>query len=150
MPIEFKDVASLLSCRKFAEVEMVTGRNGRARCPFHGGEHYNLQFFKDGRCYCHVCHKAGDVVTLASAVWHVSQREAAEMLNEQFILGLDHQAPTPEDRERWQRRLDQRDAQRQAAEDAVAGGGGGGGGGRGRVGGSEISSGDRRAGSGSR
>lgn len=86
--IEFAAVARVLTCREFAEAEGMKMRGGRAQCPFHGGEHYNLKFFDDGRCYCHVCHETADVVKLASAVWHTSQRDAAVELNERFKLGL--------------------------------------------------------------
>ena len=120
MAIEFKKLARVLSCREFAEAEMELGKNGRARCPFHGGHNYNLAFYdRDGKCHCHKCGRTADVVQLASAVWAIPQIEAADELNRMFSLGLDHQTATPEDRQRWQRRVDQRDAQRQAAEDAV-------------------------------
>jgi len=112
--LEFADVAQALTCEQFARREM-SMRGNRAKCPFHGGEHYNLQFFKDGRCYCHVCHKAGDVVTLAAAVWHVSQLDAARLLNDDFNLGLCAGSPTADERQRRQREREQREAAEQAA-----------------------------------
>lgn len=115
--IEFADVARLLTCREFAEAEMDL-RGGRSKCPFHGGEHYNLQFFDDGRCYCHVCHKAADVVQLAAAVWSCSQVEAADELNKRYNLRLD-KAPTAAETDAWQRKRRQRDNKQQAAEAAV-------------------------------
>lgn len=115
--IEFKSVAAALSCREFAEAEMEL-RGKRGKCPFHGGEHYNLQFFDDGRCYCHVCHKAADVVQLAAAVWHCSQVEAADELNKRYNLRLD-KAPTAAETDAWQSKRRQRDDKQQAAEAAV-------------------------------
>lgn len=112
--IEFTAVAQLLSCRTFAEREMDLHRN-RARCPFHGGDHYNLQFFPDGRCYCHVCHRCADVVQLASAVWRLPQLDAARLLNDEFRLGLSAGAPPAEQRQRRQREREQREAAEQAA-----------------------------------
>ena len=120
MSIEFKAVAAALSCREFAEAEMEIGKNGRAKCPFHGGHNFNLAFYdRDGKCHCHKCGRTADVVQLASAVWAIPQIEAADELNRMFHLGLDHQT-TPEDRQRWQRRVDQRDAERAEREAAVA------------------------------
>ena len=116
--IEFRDVARLLSCREFAEAEM-TLRRGRAACPFHGGEHFNLQFFDDGRCYCHVCHQAADVVQLAAAVWHCTQMEAADALNKRFNLHLDGKTPTAAEADVWRHKRLTREDKQQAAEAAV-------------------------------
>lgn len=110
--IEFADVAASLSCETFARRELRM-RGNRAQCPFHGGEHFNLAFFPDGKCYCHVCHKCGDVVTLAAATWHTNQRDAARMLNDEYRLGLSDdvsQDDLKRQRERRQRERDQREA----------------------------------------
>lgn len=116
--IEFKAVAAALSCRKFAASEMEL-RGGRGKCPFHGGEHYNLQFFDDGRCYCHVCHKAADTVQLSAAVWGCSQMEAADALNKRFNLHLDGKAPTAAETDAWRRKRLTREDKHQAAVEAV-------------------------------
>ena len=112
--IEFKDVARLLSCRQFAEAEGLRIQGGRLQCPFHGGHHYNLAFCNDGqRVYCHKCGRSGDVVGLAAAVWHTSQRDAAVELNERFKLGLTGETLTPAERDRReQAREEARDLQR--------------------------------------
>lgn len=86
--IDFDAVSSALSCRDFAESEMELNRAGRARCPFHDGASFNLAFMPDGRCYCHACHRAGNSVQLAAAVWHLSELDAARELNERFRLGI--------------------------------------------------------------
>ena len=117
--IEFSEIAARLSAEDFARRELPMKGN-RAKCPFHNGEHYNLQFFRDGKCYCHVCHKGGDVVTLASSVWHVSQKDAAEMLNDEYMLGLDGQTPTDEQRQRRQQERDRREAEYQQEREAWA------------------------------
>ena len=122
MAIEFKDVARLLTCRQFAEAEGMRIQGGRAVCPFHGGKHYNLKFLPDGHVYCHVCHKAGDVVALAAATWHTSQRDAAEELNQRFKLGLEGERLTKAECDKRelerQRERDQRDnAKRAEAEE---------------------------------
>ena len=108
--VEFAEIAARLDCATFAAREMRVVR-GRAQCPFHGGEHYNLQFFKkDGRCHCHVCHRTADVVQLAAAVWHVPQIDAARMLDDEFNLGVGAGTPTAEQRQRRQREREQREA----------------------------------------
>lgn len=114
--LEFADVARLVSAEQFAQREMKLVR-GRAQCPFHGGEHFNLQFFKDGRCFCHVCHKSADSVQLAAAVWHTSQVEAAQLLNDDFNLGLTGSTPTNEQRQQRQRDREARAAAEQAQRD---------------------------------
>lgn len=101
--IEFKDVSRLLSCREFAEAEGLPIRGGRTRCPLHGGRNFNFALLDDGRAYCHVCHRAADVVQLAAAVWHMSQRDAAVELNERFHLGLAGESLTDAERERRRR-----------------------------------------------
>lgn len=112
--IEFQEIASRLTCEDFARHELQVNRNGRARCPFHGGEHFNLKFFPDGRCYCHVCHRAADVVGLAAATWSTSQLEAARMLNDIFHLGVESSEPDAEAaRHRQQEREEQERAQRE-------------------------------------
>lgn len=85
--IEFAKVVKLLTAEQFARRELKM-RGNRAQCPFHGGEHYNLQFFSDGKCYCHVCHAGGDVVQLAAATWHTDRLTAAKQLNSEWRLGV--------------------------------------------------------------
>jgi len=115
--LEFREVAAALTCEQFARRELRM-RGNRAQCPFHGGEHYNLQFFKDGRCYCHVCHKSADVVQLAACVWHTNQLDAARLLNDDYNLGLTGSVPTDEQRRQRQRERDRREADEQRARDA--------------------------------
>lgn len=118
--VEFAEIAARLDCATFAAREMNVVR-GRAQCPFHGGEHFNLQFFKrDGRCHCHVCHRTADVVQLAAAVWHVSQLDAARMLDDEFNLCVGAGVSTDEQRQRRQREREQREAKQLAAREAWA------------------------------
>lgn len=114
--LEFADVARLVSAEQFAQREMKLVR-GRAQCPFHGGEHFNLAFYRDGRCHCFKCHKTADSVALASVVWHVSQVEAAQLLNDEYNLGLTGSVPTNEQRQQRQRDREARAAAEQARRD---------------------------------
>lgn len=114
--IEFREVARRVSCRDVLEAEGLEIHGDRAKCPFHGGTHYNLKLFDDGRCYCHQCHRAGDAVQLASALWHVEQTTAAARLNQQFGLGLGLSEPSAE----RVHVLSERERRRQKAEAALA------------------------------
>lgn len=110
--IEFSDVAAALSCETFARRELRM-RGNRARCPFHGGEHFNLAFFPDGRCHCFKCNKTADVVQLAAVVWNTNQLDAARLLNDEYNLGLTGSTPTDEQRRQRQREREQREANEQ-------------------------------------
>lgn len=113
--IEFREIANRLTCEEFARRELPMKGN-RAKCPFHGGEHYNLKFFRDGRCYCHTCHQAGDVVQLAAATWHVSQMDAARTLNRDFSLGVSDGGPDPALMKQRQQEQAAREKERQKRE----------------------------------
>lgn len=115
--IEFADVARALSCEEFARHEMHV-KHRRAVCPFHANaEHYNLAFYPDGRCHCFACGRTADVVQLAAAVWHVSQLDAARLLNDSYNLGLTGSVPTDEQRRQRDREREARAAAEQAARD---------------------------------
>lgn len=112
--IEFRAIAEALTAEQFARRNLPM-RGNRAKCPFHGGDNYNLQFFRDGKCYCHVCHKAGDVVTLAAATWHTSQQDAARQLNDVYHLGVTAETMTAGERDQRERaRREARELQQQA------------------------------------
>ena len=62
-------------------------RGGRGFCPWHDdGRHAALQFFDDGRCYCHACHQYGDAVAITAQMLELSPKEAAERLRADFRL----------------------------------------------------------------
>lgn len=99
--IEFKDVARAVTCEDLARAEGLAVRNGRIACPLHGGNNYNFKLGgTSGRGYCFKCGRYADSVSLAAALWHVSQREAAEELNVRFNLGLAPATVTAAERER--------------------------------------------------
>lgn len=109
--IEFKDVARAVTCEDLARAEGLAVRNGRIQCPFHAGRNFNFRLGgTTGRGYCFKCGRYGDAVSLAAALWHVSQREAAEELNVRFNLGLAPATVTAAERER-------REAERQRERD---------------------------------
>lgn len=118
--IDFQAIKASISCEDFAR-EWLETRGKRAKCPFHGGEHYNLAFNRDGGCYCFVCHQAGDVVQLAAAVWGCDQLTAARQLAGELGLDTgDAGGNWREQRERRQRERQEREQERQAAARAWA------------------------------
>lgn len=109
--IEFRDVARAVTCEDLARAEGLEIRHGRIQCPLHGGHNFNFKLGgTTGRGYCFKCGRYADSVSLAAALWHVSQREAAEELNMRFNLGLAPATVTAAERER-------RDATRQRERD---------------------------------
>lgn len=99
--IEFRDVARAVTCEDLARAEGLEIRHGRIQCPLHGGHNFNFKLGgTSGRGYCFKCGRYADSVSLAAALWHVSQREAAEELNVRFNLGLAPATVTAAERER--------------------------------------------------
>ena len=96
MGIEFREVAQRLTCEQFARSGELPVKGNRAKCPAcDHPDHYNLSFFRDGRCRCFKCAFTGDVVQLAAVTWHVSRVDAARTLNQEFHLGLSDGGPDP-------------------------------------------------------
>ena len=119
--IEFKDVARAVTCEDLARAEGLEIRHGRIQCPLHGGHNFNFKLGgTTGRGYCFKCGRYADSVSLAAALWHVSQREAAEELNVRFNLGLAPATVTAAERERREAaRRSERDLQQREHEQDV-------------------------------
>ena len=65
-------------------------RNGRCKCPIHGGGDYNCVLYKGDRgYYCHVCKSGGDVIRFVREYNKMSFSEAVGWLNRTFSLGLE-------------------------------------------------------------
>jgi hypothetical protein len=63
-------------------------RAHRAKCPFHGGEHYNLSF-KGVGFNCFVCGASGDSIEFTRLLFGYEKPiEALKRLNEDFGLGI--------------------------------------------------------------
>ena len=121
--IDFREVAARLPAIDFARKHLPMDRKGiRARCPWcTGSAHFNLAFFaKDGKAYCHKCHGNGDVVALAAQTWHVTQLDAARMLDDEFHLCIQPGMPAGEELRRRRLERERREAEAQAARAAGA------------------------------
>lgn len=68
-------------------------RNGRGRCPWHGGgnEKHGALSFKGGRCHCFACGAGGDAIELAGQMLGLEAREAAEAICEAMGIAYDGQ-----------------------------------------------------------
>jgi hypothetical protein len=108
--IEFAEVARLVSCKDVANIAGLVIRHNRIQCPFHGGKDFNFALYPDGRGFCFVCGKNADSVSMAAAVWHIPQTQAADELNQRFRLGLTGETMTQDE-------LERRERARQAARD---------------------------------
>ena len=61
---------------------LVIERNGRGKCPWHGGgnEKRGALSFKNGRCHCFACGAGGDAIELTGKLLDLEAKEAAEAL----------------------------------------------------------------------
>lgn len=84
-------VKSAVSCRTLLEANGIkVSRHGFAVCPLHGDRDASLKVYDNGRGWCcYGCHKGGDVINLAMALYNVRFNDAVRRLNDEFRLGLD-------------------------------------------------------------
>ena len=87
-------------------------RAGRGFCPWHNdGKHAALQFFPDGHCYCHSCHKHGDATDITAQILGIDIKAAAEQLRKDFHLDAPvDRRPDPETKLRKARERDEKAA----------------------------------------
>lgn len=65
-------------------------RNGRCKCPIHGGHDFNCRVYAGDRgFYCHVCKTGGDVIKLVQQYHELSFKDSVSWINDAFHLGLD-------------------------------------------------------------
>lgn len=107
----FELIAEEVTAKQAAELYgLRIDRAGRGFCPWHNdGEHAALQFFPDGRCYCHSCHKYGDAVDIAAQLLKKSPKEAAEIIRRDFHLDTPvDKRPDPSTKLRAKQRQDEK------------------------------------------
>lgn len=65
-------------------------RHGFAVCPLHGDRDASLKVYENGRGWvCYGCHKGGDVINLAMALYGIGFQESVRRLNDEFHVGID-------------------------------------------------------------
>jgi len=76
-------------------------RNGRCKCPIHGGSDYNCVLYKGNRgYYCHVCKSGGDVVQFVREYNQMSFKDAVAWIDSTFNLGLNLDKPIDPEKQR--------------------------------------------------
>lgn len=89
--IDAEDIKTQVDCREFAErIGLRVNGKGFCCCPIHGEKTASLRIYPNGRgWYCFGCHKGGDVISLAQAVWGVSFKDAINQIALEY--GLNYQ-----------------------------------------------------------
>lgn len=65
-------------------------RNGKGLCPFHKEKTPSFSIDKKNNIFkCFGCGEGGDVINFVAKLKNISQRDAAQLLNIEFNLGLD-------------------------------------------------------------
>jgi hypothetical protein len=89
----FETVKQSITIREAAErYGIEVKRGGMVCCPFHDDKNPSMKLNKE-YFYCFGCGATGDVIDLASRLYNLSPREAAEKLAQDFGLIYDSQAP---------------------------------------------------------
>ena len=70
-----------------------------------------MQFFRDGRCYCHSCHEYGDATALTAQILGLSAVKAAQRIRADFHLDQPvDRRPDPSTKAKAKRRRDEKAA----------------------------------------
>ena len=89
----FETVKQSITIREAAErYGIEVKRGGMVCCPFHDDKNPSMKLNKE-YFYCFGCGATGDVIDLASRLYNLSPKEAAEKLAQDFGLIYDGQAP---------------------------------------------------------
>lgn len=101
---EKADVADVIE--RYGSVKIIRG--GKFSCPFHGEDrHPSAEVRKTNRWCCYACGAGGDAVNFVSLLYHLSMSDAAQMISDDFGLGISVRAATPEERkkrrEEWEK-----------------------------------------------
>ena len=89
----FEMVKQFVTVREAAErYGIEVKRGGMVCCPFHDDKNPSMKLNKE-YFYCFGCGATGDVIDLASRLYNLSPKEAAEKLAQDFGLIYDSQAP---------------------------------------------------------
>ena len=89
----FETVKQSVTIREAAErYGIEVRRNSMACCPFHDDKNPSMKLNEE-YFYCFGCGATGDVIDLASRLYNLSPKEAAEKLAQDFGLIYDSQAP---------------------------------------------------------
>ena len=79
------DMVSVI--RRYSPHSKINGR--QFSCPFHGDDaHPSASIYGDNKWTCFTCNEHGDAVDFVAKIANCSLKEAADILNQEFSLGL--------------------------------------------------------------
>lgn len=86
-------------------------RSGDILCPFHPDTHPSLHVYPNSRgWHCWVCNEGGDVIDFIAKLFHITARQAAIRLDNDFGLGLTAERPDRSAVDRWQQERRRKEA----------------------------------------
>lgn len=83
----FSEIKNAVDIKTVAEHYGIKIKHNKALCPFHSEDTPSLSF-KNGYYHCFGCGAGGDVISLVARIHGTGQKEAAEIINNTFNLGL--------------------------------------------------------------
>lgn len=100
----FSRIKAALPMREVADhYGFEVNRSGDMLCPFHADTHPSLHCYPGSRgWYCFVCGTGGDVIDFVAKLFHITVRQAAIRLDNDFRLGLTMERPDRSAVNRWQ------------------------------------------------
>ncbi len=89
----FESVKESVTARQAAEFYGIhVNRNGFCQCPFHADKNPSMKL--DQRFHCFGCQADGDVIDFVSRLFHLSAKDAALKLAEDFCMNIDRDSQT--------------------------------------------------------
>jgi len=108
-----------VTARQVAELlGLAPNRAGFCKCPMHGEKTGSLKLYPGDRgWYCFGCHQGGSVIDLVMQYYGMDLKNAIQLINEEFGLGLPiGNRPTKEQEEAAKRLAAEREAERKRRE----------------------------------
>lgn len=85
----FSEVKNSVNIISVAEYYGIKVNHNKALCPFHADKGTPSLSFKNGYYHCFGCGAGGDVISLVARLHGTGQKQAAQIINDTFNLGLD-------------------------------------------------------------
>lgn len=80
-------------------------RAGDMLCPFHNDSKPSLHVFPGSRgWWCYVCNEGGSVIDFVAKLFHITARQAAIRIDNDFNLGLSTERPDQHAVDEWKRK----------------------------------------------
>lgn len=90
----FSQIKSTLTMSEVVEHYGFEINRGLMLCPFHSDSHPSLKVYPGSRgWYCWVCNEGGTVIDFVAKLFHLTPRQAAIRIDNDFRLGLSTEKP---------------------------------------------------------